>query len=104
VSLLGDLVRILTLDCRESSQLLSESLDRPLRRAERLALILHGIGCWSCRRLRRQFDFLRSAAGMLEQRSAEDGGKPGREELSEEAVARIKSAALRAAEEDADGS
>ncbi len=95
-----DLIRILTLDCRESSRLVSESLDRPLRRAERVALFLHGIGCWSCRRLKRQLAFLRSAAGELERPSPEDAGGRPRAELSDMATARIKAAALRVAEEE----
>jgi hypothetical protein len=75
---------IFTLHCEESSRLVSESLDRQLSFSERLAVRLHRIGCWSCRRLAQQLKFIREAA-----RSA---GKPelfGSQTLSDEARLRI---------------
>jgi len=91
-SFVSDLVRILTMDCRESSMLTSESLDRPLRASETLALWLHYIVCWSCRRLKRHMRFISKAAKRLELRSPDDM-------LSETAADRIKAALIRAPDE-----
>ena len=69
---------IFTLHCDESSRLVSASLDRKLSFAERTAVRLHRLGCWSCRRLARQLKFIREAA--------ETAGKPklfGRHQLSD---------------------
>ncbi len=52
---------VLTLRCEESTRLVSDSLDRDLTRSERLAIRLHAVSCWSCRRFRRQILFLREA-------------------------------------------
>ena len=52
---------ILTLNCEESTKLVSDSLDRRLKRSERLAVVLHGLGCWSCRRFRKQIELIRKA-------------------------------------------
>ena len=94
MSLISDIVRILTLNCRESSALMSESLDRPLRLAERIALRFHYIGCWSCRRLRHHLTLIRQAAGRLAQRQDDV--------LSAAAAERIKSAIARARAADGD--
>jgi hypothetical protein len=56
---------LLTLTCDESTRLVSESLDRSLRPAERWAVRLHAISCRSCRRYRKQLAFLRSAIARL---------------------------------------
>ena len=58
---LATLWKVLTLSCDESTELVSASLERELTRGERVAMKLHGLGCWSCRRLRRQILFLREA-------------------------------------------
>ena len=52
---------ILTLRCEQSTQLVSASLENELTFAERWAVRLHAISCWSCRRFRRQILFLREA-------------------------------------------
>jgi len=41
--------------------LISASFERKLTRGERLAVKLHVLCCWSCRRFRRQILFLREA-------------------------------------------
>ncbi len=51
--------RILTLNCEESTRLVSESLDRQLPRSDRVAVKLHALCCRSCRLFRRQMLFLR---------------------------------------------
>jgi len=60
-NLLSSIRLILTLDCEQSSRMLSDSFDRDLTSSERWAVRLHYIGCWSCRRLRKQIAFLREA-------------------------------------------
>ena len=59
--ILAALKLILTLSCEESTRIVSDSLDRDTSSVERWAVRLHGIGCWSCRRFRRQMQFLRQA-------------------------------------------
>ena len=51
--------RILTMPCRHSAQLISESLDRPLRFRERLALRIHLLYCTGCRRFRTHLALMR---------------------------------------------
>ncbi len=53
---------ILTLRCEQSTRIVSDSLDMQLSFAERWAVRLHAIGCWSCRRFRRQLLLIRDAA------------------------------------------
>ncbi len=56
---------ILTLSCKESSRLVSESLDMDLPRGERLAVRLHALCCRSCRRYRKQLVFLGQAVSRI---------------------------------------
>ena len=48
-------------NCKETSQLLSQAQDRPLGFIERLRMRLHLVICDRCRRVSKQFDFLRAA-------------------------------------------
>ena len=92
MSLPRDLVRILTIRCEEASSLTSRELDEPLGRAETLALRGHTLVCRSCRRLRRQLQFLQDA---IRRRAAEpDGDGAGRDGLSPEARDRIGAAIM----------
>lgn len=59
------------LSCRESSRLLSDRLDRPLRPAERFALRFHLALCRACGRVEKQLDFLRTATSELGKRPEE---------------------------------
>ena len=59
--MLAALKLILTLSCEESTRIVSDSLDRDNSLVERWAVRLHTLGCWSCRRFRRQMEFLRRA-------------------------------------------
>jgi hypothetical protein len=47
--------------CKETSVLLSQKQDRALRFGERVGLYLHLAACEGCRRVQRQFAFMRSA-------------------------------------------
>ncbi len=61
-SFLSAVKLVLTLRCEQSTRLVADSMDRRLTRAERWAVRLHALGCWSCRRFKRQVAFLREAA------------------------------------------
>lgn len=54
------------LSCREASRLISDALDRPLQRYERVSLHLHLLLCANCRHFRGQMAVLR--AGLREGR------------------------------------
>jgi len=54
-------LRILTLRCEEASMLTSYELEERLSLAERMALRGHLLVCGSCRTLRHQLQFLRTA-------------------------------------------
>ena len=47
--------------CKETSVLLSQSQDRPLRPTETLRMRLHLLICRRCRSFNQQLDFLRAA-------------------------------------------
>ncbi len=51
----------LKLNCRETSRLLSQQQDEPLRLSERIALRIHLGVCSACSRFSRQMGFLRRA-------------------------------------------
>jgi hypothetical protein len=78
---------LFALKCEESTRLVSESMDHDLTPAKRWAVRLHAISCRSCRRFRKQIDFIRHA---IAQRADLDGAElesaPG---LSRVARARI---------------
>lgn len=59
------------LTCRQASQLVSESLDRPLTLSERLRVRLHLFVCTACERFVRQLKLLSNAW-----RSARGGESP----------------------------
>ncbi len=77
---------ILTLRCEQSTQIVSDSLDRDLSFAERWAVRLHYIGCWSCRRFGRQIRQLRETLKMHPLKCCEDA------KLSDDAMQRIRDA------------
>lgn len=49
------------MNCKDATHLMSEALDRPLGRGERLRLRVHLLFCGGCRAFRQQMDFLRLA-------------------------------------------
>lgn len=53
------------LSCRESSRLMSDRLDGPLRLGERFALTFHLAMCRGCSKVESQFDAIRKAAAAL---------------------------------------
>jgi hypothetical protein len=78
------------MNCRQTSQLLSQSQDRPLFLMERLSLRLHLLLCGACQRFAQQLRFLRQAVVALDARAAQDGTI----KLSDSARAQIKQALL----------
>ncbi len=60
--LLNALFLILTLNCEQSSRLVSDALDRDLSWSERLAVRSHHLCCRSCRRLAKQIAFITRSA------------------------------------------
>ena len=52
---------ILTLKCKESTRLVSESLDRDMPFAERWAVRLHAVSCRSCGRYAKQLRLMGTA-------------------------------------------
>ena len=79
---------LLTLECEQSSHLVSESLDRDLTPVERWAVRLHRVGCWSCRRFGKQIRLIRETAKR-------SGTSVENSKLSPEAHQRIRNAILR---------
>lgn len=73
------------MNCQQTSQLLSQSLDRPLSLKERMGLRLHLLMCGACQRFARQLRFLSRAAAGLETRDLADQrvtlGEPARERI-----------------------
>ena len=68
----SDILKILTLRCDESARLLSAEKDVKLRRAERIALRMHLLGCKACRRYKRQLAFIRKFIGNLRKKITSD--------------------------------
>jgi len=60
-----ELGMILNLSCEEASRLVSESLDRPLTRGEKIALRMHTLICRACRLMRQQMTALHELAGRI---------------------------------------
>lgn len=80
-------IKLLNLNCRQASRLVSDGMDRQLTRMERVGLRLHLIICSACRAWRRQLLFIRRA---IRQRPQADEQIDGR--LSAEARQRIREA------------
>jgi hypothetical protein len=91
---------ILTLDCEQSSRIISESLDRHLTFSERWAVRLHYLGCWSCRRFKRQIEFLREAVRRKDEADLSDAESSSESGLSVDAKHKIRDAMSRESTED----
>ena len=86
---LRGLLRLLNLNCRDASRLLSDSCDRDLPRGERSALRLHTLYCSACRRYGRQLRWMGEAFRKSDGRATTGPGPPV---LPPEARARIVAA------------
>jgi hypothetical protein len=60
-----ELVRAMSLSCREATRLISQREDRPLTLTESAALTLHLGICRGCRAVGEQFSFVRRALQHL---------------------------------------
>ena len=88
MSLLTAIKKVLTLSCDESTRLVSMSMDSDLSRSERVAVRLHAVSCRSCRRFRRQIQFIRDA---IQRRSADASADPSADlSLTHEAREHLK--------------
>jgi hypothetical protein len=74
------------LTCKETSLLVSQSLDRKLPWGERVAVRLHLFVCEACKRFKAQTEFLRRAvrrgAEQLEEASALKLSSPARQRIA----------------------
>lgn len=68
-------MRHLMYDCKEVTQMVSESLDRKLPLHQRMGIRVHLFMCKFCSRYRRQLLILREAI-RLQERLGEDKGSP----------------------------
>jgi predicted anti-sigma-YlaC factor YlaD len=53
------------LNCKQNTELLSQSLDRPVNFREKAAMRMHLIMCRGCRNFEKQLAFIRKAAREL---------------------------------------
>lgn len=53
------------LNCKQNSELLSQSLDRPVSLREKMAMRMHLMMCRGCRNFEKQLTFIRKAAREL---------------------------------------
>ncbi|MGR7921499.1 zf-HC2 domain-containing protein [Zobellella denitrificans] len=60
------------LNCRQATQLMSESQDRPLTAGEKLALKLHTLMCKGCRNFEQQLPVIRRIARRYADRPDND--------------------------------
>lgn len=60
------------LNCKQASQLISQSLDRPLSFSERLQLKVHLLMCDACRRFKQQLNLLKGHIKALMQKVETD--------------------------------
>lgn len=81
------------LSCKQASQLVSQSLDRPLNFRERFALRIHLMLCAACRRFKRQLYWLQHAIQRMVAETEQDEalGMPGqvRERIAQTLESRI---------------
>lgn len=85
---LKKVIRTLSPNCRETSRLQAEQLDRPLSRFQRFGLQIHLLLCRWCRRYGTQLRFLRRVAREPEPRNSHADNVS----LSPEARERLKRA------------
>jgi Putative zinc-finger len=62
------------INCKQASQLISQSLDRKLSLRERFSLRLHTFICDACRRFKQQLHFLRLALKRIGEQVENDTG------------------------------
>lgn len=63
--MIRDVLRVLSMPCREHATLFSRQLDSPLPRGVAIGLRLHVVYCGGCARFRRQIRRLHELAGLI---------------------------------------
>jgi predicted anti-sigma-YlaC factor YlaD len=53
------------LNCKQNTELLSQSLDRPITLKEKVAMRMHLLMCQGCRNFEKQLTFIRKASREL---------------------------------------
>ncbi len=71
-----DVVRVLTLPCREHVVLFSRQLDAPLSRGEAFGLRLHIVYCGGCSRFRAHLSHLQTLGRTLAEQTENEPGLP----------------------------
>lgn len=82
-----DMVRVLTMPCREHAALFSRQVDTPLSRGETIGLRIHIVYCGGCRRFREHLRHLRSLGGALAEQIGNEPGLPA--DVRERLIARV---------------
>ena len=80
------------MSCRRMTELISVSMDRPLKTREKLMLRIHLFTCGACRRYRQQLDRLRNAVRTTGESMDDATVEQSCTELSSDARARIAEA------------
>jgi len=78
------------LSCKETTRLVSESLDRPLSFRQRMSVTMHLLLCRFCSRYRKQMRLMRLALERLAKDKGDELGSISDDSLSTEARERIK--------------
>lgn len=71
MGMMANIKKIFTLNCEESSRLLSSKQDTALTQTEKLALHLHLLICRSCRRYNKQLGAIRSVFRILNKKDTD---------------------------------
>lgn len=83
-------IKVLNVNCRQASRLISEAMDRELSFMERLGLRLHLMICTACRAWRRQVRLIRLAMRKLDERDSATASTLDQARLTPEARQRIR--------------
>lgn len=83
-----EILKVLSLPCREATQLISRAQDERLSWGLRAAIRVHTLYCGGCRRFKRQIEFLHAAL----RHAVESAEADGPTQLSAEARRRIQTA------------
>ena len=75
-NVLKNIIRILTLTCDQSAELMSKAQETQLTRAERWALRLHLLICTSCRKYKKQLNILRTTLKKIARPSTYEADVP----------------------------
>lgn len=89
MSIFGKVRKILTINCRETTEIMSAAMDEPVPWSDRAAAWLHSTVCGGCRQFRRQLQFIHEAAQHRQTRR-EPAGDSEPVGLTDDARARME--------------